>query len=86
MLYRVEVDELRINDLAAEKLNLEMALNNIQFENKNSVKKDQFLNLSSECDTLTTLTKSNLNSVVKNLNECLKDLEIINVPTAVDQG
>lgn len=85
-MYRIEVNELRINDLAADKLNLEMALNNIQFENKNSVKKDQFLNLSSECDTLTTLTKSNLNSVVKNLNECLKDLEIINVPAIADQG
>jgi len=33
------VDELRINELTSEKLNLEMALNNIKFENKNTVKK-----------------------------------------------
>lgn len=84
---RIEVDELRKNDLAAEKLNLEMALNNIQFENKNTVKKEQFLNLSSECDTITAITKTNLNTVAQKLKECLSGLEMItNIQVTIDQG
>lgn len=85
-MFRIEVDELRKNDLATEKLNLEMALNNIQFENKNTVKKEQFLNLSSECNTMTTLTKTNLNIVAQNLKECLNELEMINVQSSADYG
>lgn len=85
-MFRIEVDELRKNDLAAEKLNLEMALNNIQFENKNTVKKEQFLNLSNECNTMTTLTKTNLNNVALNLKECLNELEVIYVRATTDQG
>lgn len=85
-LCRIEVDELRKNSLAAEKLNLEMALNSIQFENKNTVKKEHFLNLSSECDTMTALTKTNLNNVAQKLKECLNDLEIVNVQTTAVQG
>lgn len=84
-LVRIEVDEVRKNDLATEKLNLEMALNNVQFENKNTVKKEQFLNLSNECNTLTTLIKSNLNNIAQNLKECLNELEIINVRATTDQ-
>lgn len=80
------MDELRKNDLAAEKLNLEMALNNFKFENKNTVKKEQFLNLSSECNSMTTLTKNNLNSVAQNLKECLNELEMINVQATTDQA
>lgn len=82
---RIEVDELRRNELAAEKLNLEMAFNNIQFENKNSVKKEQFLNLSSECDTMAALTKTNLNNVAQKLKDCLNDLEIVNLHAIADQ-
>lgn len=85
-MFRIEVDELRKNDLASEKLNLEMALNNIQFENKNTVKKEQFLNLFSECKTLTTLIKTNLNNVVQNLKEGLNELEIINVQATTGQA
>lgn len=82
---RIEVDELRRNELAAEKLNLEMAFNNIQFENKNSVKKEQFLNLSSECDTMAALTKTNLNNVAQKLKDCLNDLDIVNLHAIADQ-
>jgi len=80
------VDELRINDLTSEKLNLEMALNNIQFENKNSVKKEIFTNLASECNTMTAFTKTNLNNVALKLKECLNDLEIVNIQATADQG
>jgi len=83
---KIEVDELRKNELATEKLNLEMALNNIKFENKNTVKKENLLNLSSEYDTITELTKTNLNNVAQKLKECLGDLEMINVQTTADQG
>lgn len=63
-----------------------MALNNIQFENKNSVKREQFLNLSTECNSITTLTKTNLNNVAQKLKDCLNDLETVNVPAITDQG
>jgi len=63
-----------------------MTLNNIQFENKNNVKKEQFLNLSSECDTMTMVTKTNLNNISQKLNECLNDLEMVNVQATIDQG
>lgn len=87
MLFRIEVDELRKNDLATEKLNLEMAFNNIQFENKNTVKKEQFINLSRECDTITVLTKTNLNNVAQKLKECLDGLEMVtNIQVTADQG
>lgn len=82
---RIEVDELRINDLTSEKLNLEMALNNIQFENKNTVKKEILTNLSSECNTMTAFTKTNLNNVALKLKECLNDLEIVNIQATADQ-
>lgn len=85
-MYRIEVDELRQKDLIAENLNLEMTLNNIQFENKNTVKKKQFVNLSSECDTMTALTKTNLNNVAQKLKECLNDLEIVNVQGITNEG
>lgn len=85
-MYRIEVDELRQNDIAAENLNLEVTLNNIQFENKNTVKKEQFLNLSSECDKMTTLTKTNLNNVAQKLKECLNDLEMVNVKAIANEG
>jgi hypothetical protein len=85
-LFRIEVDELKKTDLAAEKLNLEMALNNIQFENKNSVKREQFLNLSTECNTITSLTKTNLNNIVQKLKDCLNELETVNVSAITDQG
>lgn len=80
------MDELKKTDLAAEKLNLEIALNNIQFENKNSVKRDQFLNLSTECNTITSLTKTNLNNIAQKLKDCLNDLETVNVSVITDQG
>jgi len=80
------VDELRKNDLTAEKLNLEMALNNIQFENKNTIKKEKFMNLSNECNTMTAFTKTNLNNVALKLKECLNDLEIVNVQVTTNQG
>lgn len=86
MIYRVEVDELRQKDLVAEKLNLEMAINSIQFENKNTVKREQFLNLCNECDSITGLTKKNLNNVALKLKECLNDLETVHVPENTDQG
>lgn len=82
---RIEVDELNKKNLTAEKLNLEMKLNNIQVENKNSVKKEQFLHLTRECDTMTLHTKTELNIVAQKLKECLNDLEIINLQTADDQ-
>lgn len=63
-----------------------MTLNNIQFENKNTVKKEQFLNLSSECDTMTALTKTNLNNVAQKLKECLNDLEMVNVKAIANEG
>lgn len=85
-MYRIEVDELRKNDLTAEKLNLEMALNNIQFENKNTIKKEKFMNLSNECNTMTAFTKTNLNNVALKLKECLNDLEIVNVQVTTNQG
>jgi len=56
-----------------------MALNNIQFENKCNMKKEQFLNLCSECDTITMVTKTNLNDISQKLNECLNDIEMVNV-------
>lgn len=83
---RIEVDELRKNDLTTEKLNLEMELKNIQFENKSTVKKEQFLNLSSECNTMTSFTKTNLNNVAQKLKECLNDLEVVNIQATADQG
>lgn len=83
---RIEVDELRINDLTSEKLNLEMAFNNIQFENKNTVKKEILTNLFSECNTMTAFTKTNLNNVALKLKECLNDLEIVNKQATADQG
>ncbi|KAL4121356.1 hypothetical protein QTP88_013885 [Uroleucon formosanum] len=86
LLKRIEVDELRINDLTSEKLNLEMALNNIRFENKNTVKKEILTNLSSECNTMTAFTKTNLNNVALKLKECLNDLEIVNIQATADQG
>ncbi|XP_025405487.1 golgin-84 [Sipha flava] len=86
LLKKIEVDELKKTDLAAEKLNLEMALNNIQFENKNSVKREQFLNLSTECNTITSLTKTNLNNIVQKLKDCLNELETVNVSAITDQG
>ncbi|XP_060868964.1 golgin-84 [Metopolophium dirhodum] len=86
LLKRIEVDELKINDLTSEKLNLEMALNNIQFENKNTVKKEILTNLSSECNTMTAFTKTNLNNVALKLKECLNDLEIVNIQATADQG
>jgi len=85
-LCRIEVDELRINDLTSEKLNLEMAFNNIQFENKNTVKKEILTNLFSECNTMTAFTKTNLNSVALKLKECLNDLEIVNIQATADKG
>ncbi|VVC41479.1 Hypothetical protein CINCED_3A011239 [Cinara cedri] len=87
LLKKIDVDELKKNDLAAEKLNLEMALNNIQFESKNTVKKEQFVNLSNECDTITAVTKTNLNNVAQKLKECLNGLEIVtNIQSIADQG
>lgn len=83
---RIEIDELKKTDLTAEKLNLEMALNNIQLENKNSVKREQFLDLSTECNTITSLTKTNLNNVAQKLKDCLNDLETVNIPEIADQG
>jgi len=83
---RIEVDELRLKDLAAEKLNLEMALSNTQFENKSTVKREQFLNLSSECDSITGLTKTNLNNVALILKECLNNLETFHTQATTDQG
>jgi len=80
------VDELRINDLTSEKLNLEMAFNNIQFENKNSVKKEILTNLFSECNTMAAFTKTNLDNVALQLKECLNDLEIVNTQATTDQG
>lgn len=80
------MDELKINDLTSEKLNLEMALNNIQFENKNTVKKEILINLSNECNSMTAFTKTNLNNVALKLKECLNDLEIVNIQAAADQG
>lgn len=84
-MYRIEVDELKKNNLIAEKMNLEMALNNIQLENKNTVKKEQFVNLTNECDTMTMLTKKDLNNVAQKLKDCLNDLEIINNQVTADQ-
>lgn len=84
-MYRIEVDELRKKDLATEKLNLEMTLNNMKFENKNMIKKEQFLNLSSECDTMATLTKTNLNNVAQKLKDCLNDLETVSTQVATNQ-
>ncbi|KAF0758730.1 golgin-84 [Aphis craccivora] len=86
LLKRIEVDELRLNDLTSEKLNLEMALNNIQFENKNTVKKEILINLSDECNSMTTFTKTNLNNVALKLKECLNDLEIVNIQATTNQG
>lgn len=63
-----------------------MALNTTQFENKNAVKKEQFLSLSSECDTITGLTKTNLNNVALKLKECLNNLQTINIQATTDQG
>lgn len=83
---RIEADELSKKNLSAEKLNLEMKLNNIQVENKNSVKKEQFLHLTRECDAMTLLTKTDLNNAAHKLKECLNDLEIINIQTIGDQG
>jgi len=80
------LDELRLNELTSEKLNLEMALNNIQFENKNTVKKEILINLSDECNSMTTFTKTNLNNVALKLKECLNDLEIVNIQATTDQG
>lgn len=80
------MDELRLNDLTSEKLNLEMALNNIQFENKNTVKKEILLNLSDECNSMASFTKTNLNNVALKLKECLDDLEIVNIQATTDQG
>lgn len=86
-IFRIEIDELRKNNLVTEKRTLEITLNNIQFENKNTVKREQFSNLSSECDTITVVIKTNLNSISQKLNECLNDLEIINVQaTTTNQG
>lgn len=80
---RIEVDELRKNDTkTTDKLNLEMALNNIQFE---TVKKEQLLTLSKECDKMVGLTKTNLNNVAQKLKECLNDLDIVNVQATSDQ-
>lgn len=83
---RIEVYELRQNDLTAEKLNIEMTLNSIQFVSKNTVKKEQFVNLSSECDTIIELTKTDLNNVALKLKECLNDLETVSMQTTTDQG
>ncbi|XP_050425282.1 golgin-84 [Adelges cooleyi] len=83
----IEVDEHKKDALAAEKLNLEIALNNIQFQNKSSVQCEKLLNLFiNECDAIVINSKSDLGNVSQKIKESLDELEMIYVQTTNQDG